>query len=418
MDNSISSIAHIDVTLLEKLAKVALQVGVHIREGQHLIVMAPVDALPLTRLITQHAYKLGAGLVSVFYTDSESSLMRYRYGAPHAFDRSADWFCEGLAKAYTEDTALLSISGDDPLLLVNEDPAKVSRVNRSYLKAYKPVLEKISNFDINWSIIPYPSLAWAKVVYPNDPDSIALAKLAKAIFVVSRSDCADPIIAWAEHNNFLHKKSQWLTQKDFAEIRFSGPNTCLKVGLADGHQWSGGASSARNGIICNPNIPTEEVFTTPHAQKVEGYVSSTKPLVYQGMLIDDIRVRFDQGRVVEASASKGEDMLNRILDIDEGARRLGEVALVPNTSLLSKMNTLFYDTLFDENSASHIAFGQCYSKCLKKPSNASCNWIEERGGNSSMTHIDWMIGSGDINVDGLTKSGVLVPIMREGEWVF
>ncbi|MEG8099081.1 aminopeptidase [Candidatus Liberibacter brunswickensis] len=418
MKNSNSSVSHVDLVMLEKLAKVSLQVGVNIQPRQHLIVMSPICALPLVRLITKHAYILGAGLVSVFYKDSETALMRYKYGSDYSFDSVADWFCEGLSKAYSANTALLSISGDDPLLLLNEDPEKVSRVNKSYLKAYKPSLEKISNFDINWSIIPYPSCEWAKVVYPSDPTPIALAKLANTIFSVSRANCIDPVVAWTKHNNFLHKKSQWLNENDFAEIRFSGPNTSLKVGLADGHHWSGGSSLAQNSVVCNPNIPTEEVFTTPHAKKVDGYATSTKPLVYQGTLIENIRVRFDKGRVVEASASKGEGMLNKILDIDEGARRLGEVALVPHSSLLSKTNTLFYDTLFDENAASHIAFGQCYSKCLKKPVNESDNWIEEQGGNSSMAHVDWMIGSGEVNVDGCTKNGVIVPIMRGGEWAF
>ncbi|MBL0848726.1 MAG: aminopeptidase [Candidatus Liberibacter ctenarytainae] len=417
MERVFSSIAHVDMILLENLAKVALQVGLRIREGQNLIVMAPVSALPFTRLITKHAYMLGAGLVSTFYTDSESTLMRYKYGTDDTFDRSAGWFCESLAQAYSGDTALLTVSGNNPLLLVNEDPDKVNRVNHSYLKAYKPALDKISAFDINWSIVPYPSLPWAKTVYPNDPEQIAIAKLAKAIFTVSRSNCVDPLQSWADHNDSLHKKAQWLNQKDFADIRFSGPGTCLTVGLADEHQWSGGASIAQNGITCNPNIPTEEVFTTPHACKVEGYVSSTKPLVHQGMLIDGIRVRFEKGCVVEASSEKGESLLHKMLDIDEGSRRLGEVALVPHSSLVSRMNTLFYDTLFDENASSHIAFGQCYSKCLKKPLNAPSNWIEERGGNISMVHVDWMIGSEKINVDGMTKGGVLVPIMRGGEWV-
>ncbi|AHA27542.1 aminopeptidase [Candidatus Liberibacter americanus] len=416
MDSVISSVAHIDMALLEELAKVALQVGVRIREGQNLIVMAPIRSVPLTRLITKHAYMLGAGLVSVFYTDNESTIMRYKYGSDASFDRSANWFYEGLAHAYSSDTAILTVSGDNPLLLVDEDPEKVSRVNRSHLRAYKPALEKISNFDINWSIIPYPSLDWARLVYPDDSDHIAIAKLARAIFLVSRSNCDDPISAWAEHNNFLNKKAQWLNRKDFSEIRFSGPGTSLTVGLANGHQWSGGESTAQNGITCNPNIPTEEVFTTPHAHKVDGYVSSTKPLVYQGMLIDNIKVRFNKGCVVESSASKGEDILKKILNIDEGSRRLGEVALVPNSSIISKMNTLFYDTLFDENSASHIAFGQCYSKCLKKDLNAPSDWIEKSGGNTSITHVDWMIGSAEIDVDGMTKGGDIIPIMIAGEW--
>ena len=208
----------------------------------------------------------------------------------------------------------------------------------------------------------------------------------------------------------------WLNEKNFVALQYNGPNTNLRVGLADEHEWMGGASKAQNGITCNPNIPSEEVFTTPHAFKVDGTVSSTKPLSYQGTLIEDIKVTFKDGKIIESSASKGEEVLHKVLNSDEGASRIGEVALVPNSSPISQSNLLFYNTLFDENAACHIALGQCYSKCFKDGDTLSKDQIIKNGGNSSMIHVDWMIGSGTMNVDGLNQNGQATPVFRSGEW--
>ena len=202
----------------------------------------------------------------------------------------------------------------------------------------------------------------------------------------------------------------------FSALHYSGPGTALTVGLADGHEWVGGASVAKNGIICNPNIPTEEVFTTPHARRVSGHVVSSKPLSYQGSLIDGIAVRFEEGRIVEAKASRGEEVLNKVLDTDEGARRLGEVALVPHSSPISKSGLLFLNTLFDENAASHIALGQCYSKCFVGGDKLTPEQVAAQGGNKSFIHIDWMIGSDQTDVDGIHADGRRVPVFRKGEW--
>ncbi|RUX02989.1 aminopeptidase, partial [Mesorhizobium sp. M8A.F.Ca.ET.023.01.1.1] len=229
-------------------------------------------------------------------------------------------------------------------------------------------------------------------------------------------DVEDPIANWKAHNAALRGRTEWLNGHDFHALHFTGPGTDLTVGLADGHEWMGGASTAKNGVTCNPNIPTEEVFTTPHARRVEGHVSSTKPLSYQGTLIDDISVRFEGGRIVEAKASKGEDVLKKVLDTDEGARRLGEVALVPHSSPISASGLLFFNTLFDENAACHIALGQCYSKCFVDGASLSQDEIGARGGNKSFIHIDWMIGSDKIDIDGIAKDGSRVPVMRKGEW--
>ncbi len=406
----------IDPIKLDKLAEVAVKVGLQLQREQDLVITAPLAALPLVRLITKQAYLAGAGLVTTFYSDEETTLARYQHACDGSFDKASDWLYQGMAKAYSAGAARLAIAGDNPMLLASQDPSKVARANKANSIAYKPALEKISNFDINWNIVSYPNPSWAKVVFPDLPENEAIFRLAQAIFAASRVDVADPISAWRNHNENLRKRSTWLNGERFSALHFTGPGTDLTVGLADGHEWHGGASVAKNGITCNPNIPTEEVFTTPHALKVEGHVSSTKPLSHQGTLIDNIRVRFEKGRIVEAKASKGEEVLNKILDTDAGARHLGEVALVPHSSPISASGILFYNTLFDENASCHIALGQCYSKCFLDGASLTQEQIKSQGGNSSLIHIDWMIGSDKVDIDGIKTDGTRLPVMRQGEW--
>ncbi|MBC2771420.1 aminopeptidase [Rhizobium sp. AQ_MP] len=408
--------ASIDPVKLDKLAEVAIKVGLRLQKGQDLVLTAPLIAVPLVRLITAHAYQAGASTVTTFYSDEETTLARYRHGHDESFDRAPNWLYDGMAKAYENGAARLAIAGDNPMLLAEQDPAKVGRANKANSIAYKPALEHISNFDINWNICSYPNPSWAKLVFPDMPIEEAVRKLADAIFAASRVDLDDPVAAWVDHNAELKKRSTWLNGERFSALHFTGPGTDLTVGLADGHEWHGGASTAKNGVTCNPNIPTEEVFTTPHALKVEGHVSSTKPLSHQGTLIDNIQVRFEGGRIVEAKASKGEAVLNKVLDTDEGARRLGEVALVPHSSPISASGILFYNTLFDENASCHIALGQCYSKCFLNGASLSQDQIKAQGGNSSLIHIDWMIGSDKVDIDGIRADGSKVPVMRKGEW--
>jgi aminopeptidase len=415
MTSHTSATAAIDPVKLDRLAEVAVKVGLDLQPGQDLVLTAPISALALVRRIAEHAYKAGAGLVTPIFSDDDMTLARYRHAPDASFDRAEGWLYEGMAKAYAGNAARLAVRGDNPMLLASEDPAKVSRANRATSTAYRPALEKITGFDINWNIVAFPTPAWAALVFPGEPEDIAVAKLADAIFAASRVDREDPVAAWKEHNAALARRTAWLNGKAFHALRFRGPGTDLTVGLADGHKWNGGAEMAKNGITCNPNIPTEEVFTTPHARRVEGHVTSTKPLSYQGTLIDQISVRFEGGRIVEASAARGADVLNKVLDTDEGARRLGEVALVPHSSPISQSGLLFYNTLFDENAASHIALGQCYSTCFTD-SNLSPLEVASRGGNSSLIHIDWMIGSGQIDIDGLDNDGNAEPVMRQGEW--
>ena len=402
---------------IDKLANLAVKRGVGLQKGQNLLITAPIESLPLVRKIAEHAYKEGASIVTPLFTDSDITLSRFKYAPDESFDSATDWLFNGMGEAFDNNTARMAIAGDDPMLLSQMDPDKVSRANKAMAKAYKPARERITEFKINWNIVSWPGSAWASRVFPELPLDEAIVKLADAIFDASRASVDDPIQAWDDHNEKLRIKTNWLNEKNFAALQYNGPNTNLRVGLADEHEWMGGASKAQNGIICNPNIPSEEVFTTPHAHKVDGTVSSTKPLSYQGTLIDNIKVTFKDGKITEAHASKGEEVLQKVLKSDEGASRIGEVALVPHSSPISQSGIIFFNTLFDENAASHIALGQCYSKCFKGDLDLSKEEINKRGGNSSMIHIDWMIGSDQIDVDGIDHSGNSVPIFRQGEWV-
>jgi aminopeptidase len=406
----------IDSEKIDKLAQLAVYTGLGLRPGQDLILTAPVEALPLVKRIAVHAYKAGAGLVTPLFSDGELTLARYKYANNASFDKAPDWLYNGIGQAFDNNAARMAIVGDDPMLLANQDSDKIGRANKANSIAYKPARERITRFNINWNIIAWPGAAWAKRMFPELSGTEAQSKLANAIFDASRVNTPDPVEEWKKHNEVLRKKCKWLNELDFASLHFNGPGTDLIVGLADGHEWMGGASIAQNGITCNPNIPSEEVFTTPHALNVNGSVCSTKPLSHQGALIDEIQVRFENGKITNAKASKGEEVLLKILDSDEGARRLGEVALVPNSSPISQSGLLFYNTLFDENAACHIALGQCYSKCFKGEENLSEKEISKRGGNSSMVHIDWMIGSRHIDIDGINSDGSRVAVFRKGEW--
>ena len=401
---------------IDKLAYLSIKRGVALQKGQNLLITAPIEALPLVRKISEYAYKEGAGIVTPLFSDSDITLSRFKYAPDESFDSAAEWLYNGMGEAFDNNTARMAIAGDDPMLLSEMDPDKVARANKANAIAYKPARERITQFLINWNIISWPGKAWAKRVFPDLPEDEAIISLGNAIFDASRVSVEDPVAAWDDHNKSLRERTDWLNAKNFSSLKYKGPGTSLSIGLADDHEWMGGASLSQNGIMCNPNIPSEEVFTTPHALKVEGQVSSTKPLSYQGTLIDEIKVTFKEGKIVEAHASKGEKVLQKVLNSDEGARRLGEVALVPNSSPISQSGLIFFNTLFDENAASHIALGQCYSKCFKGEKNLSTQEVKERGGNSSMIHIDWMIGSKDIDVDGVDINGNVTPVFRKGEW--
>ena len=366
---------------LQRLAAIAIQVGLGLRRGQELVMTAPIEALPLTRLVTEQAYRAGATLVTTLFSDDEAALMRFRYAPDESFDKAANWLQDGVAAAYRSGAARLAITGANPALLAQQDPDKVGRANRAMSKASRPALDLITRHEINWTIVPSATTAWAQLMFPDASGQCRSCSALGCHLSATRVDAPDPVAAWREHDAQLQERAATLNAKAYAALHFKGEGTDLRVGLADDHQWLGGGTTGRNGVPCIPNLPTEEVFTTPHSQRVDGFVTSSKPLSYQGTLIRNIRVRFENGRVTKASADEGAGILQRMLDTDDGARRLGEVALVPHSSPISKSGLLFWNTLFDENAASHIALGQAYSTCIREGDSLTPEALAAKGAN-------------------------------------
>lgn len=402
---------------LDQLGRVAIEIGLGLKAGQELVMTASLDAVPLVRRITEHAYRVGASLVTTLYSDDEATLMRFHHAPDGAFDRAAGWLYDGMGAAFRSGAARLAITGANPLLLSNENPDKVARANQAVSKAYRPALELITRHEINWTIVASATPSWAAAMFPNDTPDAALSKLWEAIFATTRINVDDPVSNWKAHDAELHKRAAYMNEKRYSALQYRGPGTDFRLGLADDHLWLGGGTTAGNGLYCIPNMPTEEIFTTPHKERAEGTVTASKPLSYQGTMIEGIQVRFERGRIVDAHASRGEEVLQKLMATDDGAARLGEVALVPHSSPIASSGLTFFNTLFDENAASHIALGQAYSSCLRDGDKLTKEELAARGANESLIHVDWMIGSKKLDIDGITASGTPEPLMRRGEWV-
>ena len=400
-----------------------MQIGLGLHSGQQpaqeLFLTAPIDALPLVRRIVEHAYRAGCKLVTPIFADDAITIARYQHAPDESFDYAPAWFYNAVAESFRSGAARMAIAGANPALLAGQDPGKVSRANVAVSKAYKPAMELITRHEINWTIVAAATPAWAKLVFPGENEETALAKLWEAIFHASRITGDDPVADWKQHGENLKTRVDFLNAKRFHSLRFHSEDgsTDLTVGLADQHKWAGGGGKAGNGIFSQANIPTEECFTTPHKDRVNGYVSATKPLSHQGTLIEDIRCTFKDGAVTEATASAGQEALRKLISTDEGARRLGEVALVPDHSPIAQSGVLFWNTLFDENAASHIALGQAYSTCLLEGATMTNEELAALGANESLIHVDWMIGGPKVHVDGLGVDGTAEPLMRNGDWV-
>ena len=401
---------------LALFAKLAVHEGLGLARGQELIVAAELIAAPLVRLIAAEAYRAGAKNVEVLWSDPELTLARFREGSDEAIAYAPNWLIDGVARAHRENAARLAISSTDPGLLARVAPDRVATQSKVQGAARKPVSDLVAGSAINWCVIGAASPAWAARVFPDLPTDRAVAKLWDAIFLTSRVDEPDPVAAWVAHSESLEARVTTLDAARFDALHFTGPGTDLSVGLVEGHRWAGGRGRAKNGILCSPNIPTEEVFCMPHRLRVDGVVSSTMPLSVRGQMVDGIRVTFKEGQAVEATARQGEATFRKLLATDEHAGRLGEVALVPHSSKVRQAGVLFLNTLYDENAASHIAFGASYGENLSGYAEMSEAQRVARGANDSIVHVDWMIGSDRIDVDGVAKDGARTPLMRAGEW--
>jgi len=401
------------------LAKLAVRVGLNLKEGQEVFLTAQAEQLPLVREIAREVYEAGGVAVIPFFGDDALTRIRFEYASEVALRYAPEWLYRAIGERLASgETARLAVTGEDPRLLADIPANRLSFAMQAEAKARQAVLIPLTRFATNWTIVGYPTRGWARAVFPDVPEEEALKKLKEAIKVATRLDAEDPLAEWTRRADELSARAAWLTEKNFEALHFLGPGTDLTVGLAEGHVWKGGWGQAKNGLRVLPNIPTEEVFTMPHRERVFGRVRATMPFTLNGVLVKGLEVRFENGVAVEVRAEEGLEAVKTLLETDEGAKRLGEVALVPADSGVRKAGVLFLNTLFDENAASHIAFGQAYSENLKDADRLSPEERKRRGMNESLIHQDWMVGSEEIDVFGVYQDGQRVPLLTRGRWAF
>jgi aminopeptidase len=410
---------------LDLFAQLIVKIGLNIQPGQKLMVNGKnptrgvsLEAAPLLRRVTHHAYLAGARLVDVIYDDPELIRERLKHSKKEYLDEFPTWHTRAIAEYVTEGHALMTVYAHDPDRfsdLPAEDVIKLEHIMEENLA---PAMEQLMLNTFNWCLIALPVPGWAKKLYPNLEEEAAVDKLWDVIFTLCRLDQPDPVAAWEKHIGDLHTRGQYLTKKAYDGLHYTGPGTDLTLGLPAGHIWESARITSTRGVPYVANMPTEEIFSMPDRNRAEGTVRATLPLAHAGKVIEGFSLTFKDGKVVDFKAEKNEEILKGILDTDEGARRLGEVALVPNSSPIAQSKMMFYNTLFDENAASHVALGRAYRSTLKGGEQMTAEQFAAAGGNDSLTHEDFMIGSGELDIDGLTKDGRAEPIMRKGEWSF
>lgn len=406
---------------LQKFAQLIVKVGVNIQEGQLLVVNSPVDCKEFTRMIVEEAYRAKAKNVMVRWTDDIVNKTYFTYVNEDVIKEVPDYVVEQFKYIVANNGAVISISAPTPGLLKDCDPQKLqlsAKVTNEKISFYRKHM--MSNGS-QWCVVAYPTFAWASKVFPEIKDeNVAFDKLMDAILTASRvTHDNDPVQDWQKHMDVLANHNKMLNDYNFKELHFKNQlGTDLIVGLVDGHIWGGGGELAQNDVYFAPNIPTEETFTMPHRLKVNGKVVATKPLNYQGKLIDDFYLVFKDGKVVEYDAKKEKEALKGLLELDEGSSHLGEVALISHDSPISNMNILFLNTLFDENASCHLALGNAYTMNIKDGNNLTEEELIAKGYNKSMAHVDFMFGSHDMQIVGITHDGKKVQVFKNGNFVF
>ena len=409
---------------LDRYGDLAVKVALNLQPGQRLLIIGPLvnggvalEAAPLVRAVTAAAYRTGAELVEAIWGDQTMIRTRFRDARRESLTAVSRWLPHTLQAHAAAGGALLSIYANDPDLLAAEPSDVVGALQQAVSRELAPFRAHISKNDTNWGVIAAAEQTWAAKVFPDARNGDGVTRLWETIARLCRLDRPDPLAAWDVHLKQLAERSSFLNAKRYAALHFRGPNTDLRVGLPSAHTWVSGQSTSRNGIPFVANIPTEEVFTIADRGRVDGTVRATKPLAYGGTMIEDFDLTFKDGRVVHLSARRGEPALRQLVDTDDGAGRLGEVALVPHGSPIAQSGLLFYNTLFDENAASHVALGTAYKFTLAGGETMDDESFARAGGNRSAVHVDFMIGSGQVDVDGVTAAGASEPVMRAGEWV-
>lgn len=409
---------------MKAYADLAINVGLNLQKGQRLLIRgpllygAPISAAPLILALTKSAYQAGARLVDVMWGDEQTELLRFQYAPKDSFEEFPEWKINGPFEHANRGDALISISGINPDLLKGQDPELVTKYTQTIQKGLSPFMKYVSTNKVNWLVITAPTPGWASKVLPGYSTEEAVSRLWEIIFKLCRLDQADPIAAWKEHTRKLQARAAYLNGKKYKQFHYTGPGTDLTIGFPEGATWFAASEKTSAGIPFIANLPTEEVFTLPHREKVDGVIHSSLPLNYSGTLIDDFSIEFKNGKVVKASAKSGQEVLQKLLATDDGASRLGEVALVPHNSPIAQSGVLFYNTLLDENAACHLAFGNAYQTTMAGGGSWSDEEFISRGGNASLVHVDFMVGSDQLDIDGILPDGRIEPVLQKGEWAF
>ncbi|WP_318616478.1 aminopeptidase [Sporosarcina sp. YIM B06819] len=403
---------------LSRYAELAVNVGVNIQPNQYLYISASIEAAEFVRVITEKAYDSGARHVFVDWADDVISRLRYEKAPADSFGEFPEWKVMEREQLAEKGAAFMSIVSQSPDLLKGIDPLRIADFQKAAGQALDKYRQYVQSDKISWTVIAAPSEAWAAKVFPDLPADEQVSALWEAIFKAVRADQDNPVQSWIDHDNNLHAKVDYLNNKRFHKLHYTAPGTDLTVELPEGHLWCGAGSVNEKGHTFMANMPTEEVFTVPLKTGVNGYVSSTKPLSYGGNIIDNFKITFKDGRVTDVSAEQGQEVLQRLIDTDEGAKHLGEVALVPHASPISQSGLLFYNTLFDENASNHFALGSAYAFCIEGGKQMSREELVQHGLNQSITHVDFMIGSEEMDIDGVYDDGSTEPVFRAGNWAF
>jgi len=403
-------------TYLHNYVQLGVRVGVNLQPGQTLVIQAPTTALELVRLAAKEAYAAGARYVHVEWNDDELTRIRTELTPEDAFDIGPSLRAYNYDRLIERDAAFLSFVSANPDLLQGVDPDRVAKVTKAMRSAMNNFYNGVRTDKFSWSILAVPSEVWANKMFPNEPEERRMNLLWEAVFRATRADAADPVAAWTEHLEQLQAKSDYLNAKRYRALHYTAPGTDLTVELADDHLWVAGDSINEKGTMFVANMPTEEVFTAPKRGGVNGTVRSTKPLNYAGNLIDGFELTFKDGKIVDFQAEKGAETLKRLLETDEGASYLGEVALVPHRSPISDMGMIFYNTLFDENASNHFAIGSAYAFTVQGGKSMSKEELAAKGLNDSLTHVDFMVGSAEMSIDGIAEDGAREPLFRNGNW--
>ena len=404
-------------TVLREYAKLIVRCGVNVQKGQEVLIYADLDQPEFVKLVVEEAYKAKAKKVTVEWNYQPLAKLHVRYQSVTTMGTVTD-FQKARQQHYCDTLpARIHLISEDPDGLKGMNMAKMAKARKMSYPILKPYVDAREGKQ-QWCIAAVPGAAWAKKVFPGLRTSVAMEKLWEAILFTSRVT-DDPIGEWEKHNKNLHDRCEYLNSLGIDKLHFTADNgTDLTVGMIPEAVFCGGGETSRQGVYYNPNIPTEECFISPKRGEAEGIVYSTKPLSYQGQLIDNFSIRFENGKAVEAKAEVGEELLNTMLSMDEGAAYLGECALVPEKSPIAESGLLFYNTLFDENAACHLALGMGYADTIRDHHNKSLEECRQLGINDSMIHEDFMIGCPTMNIDAITRDGKTIPIFRQGNWAF